>query len=173
LPFCSLGVLSRMQVIEYRFFAKVIPFFLIGLVILVHVWKEKYTGVNVRVIESHQYCGNCMCSVQTAYFYAVLCRHHARISFIPRHWWHAVQGLDTAIAVNVWMPHAADAEERVVSATFPHMLGVNSLTVVDRCGSLGASCVVRAWIQVWGVLAADTYPPPPPHGTTEPLTLCM
>lgn len=38
------------------------------------------------------------------------------VLFVPRHWWHYVRTLDTAVSVNLWCPHPADAAERVTEA---------------------------------------------------------
>jgi HSPB1-associated protein 1 len=38
------------------------------------------------------------------------------ILFVPRHWWHFVSVLEPAVNVNLWLPHPADARERVKEA---------------------------------------------------------
>lgn len=38
------------------------------------------------------------------------------VLFVPRHWWHYVEALDTAISVNLWLTHPADPAARVSEA---------------------------------------------------------
>ena len=34
------------------------------------------------------------------------------VLFIPKHWWHFVEAMDTSLSVNVWVDAPDDAEDR-------------------------------------------------------------
>ncbi len=38
------------------------------------------------------------------------------VLFVPRHWWHDVECLETAVTLNLWLPHPRDGEARVHEA---------------------------------------------------------
>eukprot|EP00052_Salpingoeca_macrocollata_P001804 m.27680 g.27680 ORF g.27680 m.27680 type:complete len:414 (+) comp11696_c0_seq1:78-1319(+) len=46
------------------------------------------------------------------------------VLFVPRHWWHDVTALDTAISVNLWLPHPLDRAARVHEALTRFLLSL-------------------------------------------------
>lgn len=38
------------------------------------------------------------------------------VLYVPKHWWHFVEAMDTSLSVNVWVDAPDDAEDRAKEA---------------------------------------------------------
>ena len=80
--------------------------------------------------------------------------------FVPRHTWHFVEGLDTAVAVNLWCPVPGDvpqrAQEAIVRTLFSALHGFAAAAVgpmADAAAVDEAGASVEGWVnptdEVW------------------------
>ncbi|XP_047002087.1 HSPB1-associated protein 1 isoform X1 [Schistocerca americana] len=54
-----------------------------------------------------------------------------QVLFVPRHWWHYVENLDTAISINTWIPLEADDEARVEESLVRLMMAMACKSTTD------------------------------------------
>ena len=70
-----------------------------------------------------------------------------QVLFVPRHWWHHVLCAEDAVSVNMWTPHAGDAEQRVHEALVRTLVGTcmrAHLTAPDAGQPLDA--IFESWL---------------------------
>lgn len=54
-----------------------------------------------------------------------------QVLFVPRHWWHYVENLDTAVSINTWIPLPADDEARVEESLVRLIMAMACRSVTD------------------------------------------